>query len=235
MKREKIFWGVFFIFAAVFLLVSKLGMMPEIGIFKILFAGFLIGILAKSLAHMNFTGILFSLAFFAILFDDELHITQLTPWPVLGAALLGSIGCSMLFRNKKKQWYYYQGEKKSKEEFEKIFDGKDESRVFFKNSFGASTKYINSDEFEFAQLECSFGGLKVYFDNAVIQKGNATVQLDVSFAGVELYIPKTWNVINQIDVTFGGVDEKNKNQSAGVPTLTLMGDVSFSGVTIIYI
>lgn len=82
--------------------------------------------------------------------------------------------------------------------------------MFFKNSFGASTKYINSDEFEFAQL-------------------------DVSFAGVELYIPKTWNVINQIDVTFGGVDEKNKNQSAGVPTLTLMGDVSFSGVTIIYI
>lgn len=107
--------------------------------------------------------------------------------------------------------------------------------MFFKNSFGASTKYINSDEFEFAQLECAFGGLKVYFDNAVIQKGNATVQLDVSFAGVELYIPKTWNVINQIDVTFGGVDEKNKNQSAGVPTLTLMGDVSFSGVTIIYI
>ena len=235
MKREKIFWGVFLIFAAVFLIVSKLGMLPDIGIFKLLFTVFVASIFVKSLAKLDYTGILFSIAFLCILYDEELHIEALTPWPVLGAALLGSIGCSMLFRNRRKQWYYYQGEKKSKEEFEKIFDEADESRIFFKNSFGGATKYINTDHFEFAQLECSFGGMKIYFDNAVIQKGNATVQLDVSFAGVELYIPKSWNVVNQADVTFGGIDEKNKNQSTGMPTLTLMGDVTFSGVTIIYI
>lgn len=235
MKKEKIFWGAFFILASVFLIVSKLGILPDIGILKWIFTVFLISILVKSLVKLNYTGILFSIAFICILYDNELHITQLTPWPVLGAALLGSIGCSMLFHNKKRQWYYYQGEKKSREEFEQIFDSQDEGRVFFKNSFGSSTKYINTDEFEFAQLECFFGGMKVYFDNAVIPKGNATVQLDISFSGVELYVPKTWNVVNQIDFTFGGMDEKNRNQSSGMPTLTLMGDAAFSGVTIIYI
>lgn len=235
MKREKIFWGVFFIFAAVFLIVSKWGMIPDIGIFKLLFTVFIAAIFVKSLGKMDYTGILFSIAFLCILYDEELHIEVLTPWPVLGAALLGSIGCSMLFRNRRKQWYYYQGEKKSREEFEKIFDSQDDSRIFFKSSFGAATKYINTDDFEFAQLECSFGGMKIYFDNAVIQKGNATLQLDVSFGGVELYIPKSWNVINQADVTFAGIDEKNKSQSTGMPTLTLMGNVTFSGVTIIYI
>lgn len=235
MRKEKIFWGLFFIFAAVFLIVSELGFWPQIGILKLIFTVFLLSVFVKSMAKLNYTGILFSIAFVCILYAEELHLTQLTPWPVLGAAMLGSIGCSMLFRGRRRQWYYYEGEKKSREEFEKIFDGKDESRVFFKNSFGASTKYINTDEFEFAQLECSFGALKVYFDNAVIQRGNATVQLDVSFGGVELYIPKTWNVVNQVETTFGGVDEKNKSQSAGTPTLTLMGDVTFSGVTIVYI
>ena len=197
MKKEKIFWGIFFILAGVFLIVGRLGRAPEIGIIKLLFTIFLVALFLKSLVRRDCTGILFSVAFFCILYDEELYITQLTPWTVLAAAALGSIGCSMLFRNRRRRWYYYQGEKKSSEEFEKIFDTQDESRVFFKNSFGASTKYINSDEFEFAQLECSFGGLKVYFDNAVIQKGNATVQLDVSFAGVELYIPKSWNVIER--------------------------------------
>lgn len=235
MKKEKIFWGIFFILAAVFLIFGKVNLVPEMGIFKLLFTVFLIAIFLKSITKLDYTGVLFSIAFFCILYDRELHITALTPWTVLGAAFLGSIGCSMLFRNRRKHWYYYHGEKKSREEFEKIFDTQDESRVFFRNSFGASTKYINSDEFEFAQLECSFGGLKVYFDNAVIKNGNATVQLDVSFGGVELYIPKTWNVINQVETTFGGVDEKNRNQSSGTPVLTLMGDVSFSGVTIIYI
>ena len=77
--------------------------------------------------------------------------------------------------------------------------------------------------------------MKIYFDNAVIQKGNATVQMDISFSGVELYVPKTWTVIDQMNKSFGGMDEKGKGSSSGMPVLTLMGDVNFSGVTIIYI
>lgn len=236
MRREKIFWGLFFIFAAVFLIMSNLGFWfwPNIGIYKLIATVFLLSLLIKSVAKVNYTGILFVLAFLCILYDRELHITQLTPWPVLGAALLGSIGCSMLFHGRKRS-YYYGGEKKSGEEWERIFDEKDESRIFFKNSFGASTKYINTDDLEFAQLECSFGTLKVYFDNAVIQKGNAAIQLDVSFGGVELYIPKSWRVINQVSGIFGGVVEKNQGRPEEMPTLTLMGDIAFGGVTIVYI
>lgn len=235
MRKEKIFWGVFFIAAAIFLIVSNFGLLPNIGIFKLIVTVFLASILIKSIVKVNFGGILFPLAFICMLYDHELGITAITPWPVLGAAILGTIGLSMLFRGRRKNWYYYEGEKKSREEFEKIINEEDGNRVFFRNRFGASTKYINSDNFEFAQLESSFGGMKVYFDNAVIQKGNATVQMDVNFSGVEMYIPSTWTVINQLHSTFGGVEEKGKNNSTGMPTLTLLGDVEFSGVTIIYV
>ena len=45
---------------------------------------------------------LFSLAFAAILFDEALGIEAITPWPVLGAALLGTIGLNMIFNKNKR-------------------------------------------------------------------------------------------------------------------------------------
>ena len=80
----KILWGLFFILAAVYVVVSKLWIMPEISVFS----------------NVNFWEILFSIAFICIIYDDWLGITALTPWTVLGAALLGSIGLSLIFKKK---------------------------------------------------------------------------------------------------------------------------------------
>ena len=46
--------------------------------------------LFKGIRNVNFWEILFSIAFICIIYDDQLGITALTPWTVLGAALLGS-------------------------------------------------------------------------------------------------------------------------------------------------
>ena len=40
---------------------------------------------------------LFSLAFLIIVNDELLGLEAITPWPVLGAALLGSLGLNLLF------------------------------------------------------------------------------------------------------------------------------------------
>lgn len=52
---------------------------------------------------------------------------------------------------------------------------------------------------------------------------------------MELYIPKTWSVNDKTNVFLGSIDEKNRNNQTTTNTLTLVGDVSFSGVEIIYI
>ena len=67
--------------------------------------------LVKSLRKLEWTGILFSLAFLAIIYADMLHIEHLTPWPVLGAALLGSIGLNMIFHKNPQAHFYISGEK----------------------------------------------------------------------------------------------------------------------------
>ena len=77
--------------------------------------------------------------------------------------------------------------------------------------------------------------MKVYFDKAVVSSGHAEIFLDISFSGVELYIPKTWNVVYDVNTTLGGIDEKNSKTASDSPVVTIKGSISLSGVEIIYI
>ncbi len=232
MKKERIFWGALFILAGIFLIISKLGFFPDVNIFSLLLTVFLVVIIVKSVLRLNFSGILFPMAFICIIYDKELGITAITPWTVLMAALFGSIGLSMIF-HKHVKWGNYNHECENYE-FEKI-NIEDESNVRFKNSFGASIKYINTDKFEQGYFECSFGAMKLYFDNVDMSNKSAIVRIDASFSGIELYIPKTWSVQDKTNVFLGSVSEKNRNNQITTNSLTLVGDISFSGVEIIYI
>jgi predicted membrane protein len=232
MKKERVFWGVLFIVAGIFLVISKLGYFEGVNAISLILTVFLVSIIVKSVPRLNFSGILFPIAFIGIIYDKQLGITAITPWTILLAALFGSIGLSMIFNkhvNFLKRKHFCEEYK-----FEKI-DVEDESHVSFRNSFGESIKYINTDKFEQADLNCSFGGMKVYFDNAVMSNENALVRIDASFAGIELFVPRTWKIEDRTHVFLGGISEKNKSDQIKTNTLILVGDISFAGVEIIYI
>lgn len=228
MKKERIFWGLFFILGAVAVIVSKLGFFGDIGLWTVFLTVLLVALLIKSVPCRSYSGILFSIAFLCILYAKPLGITAITPWTVLGAALLGSIGCALLFRPWRRYKCYHHDENFETETIEG-------DCIHLNTTFASSVKFINSEDFKRAHVSCSFAGLKVYFDHAVIQGDEAVVELDASFCGVELFIPKEWRVETQISTSFGGVEEKNRNISTGSPILRLVGHCSFGGVTIIYI
>ena len=75
----KILWGLFFILAAVYVVVSKLWIMPEISVFSVLLTVFFIWLFLNGIRNVNFWEILFSIAFICIIYDDWLGITALTP------------------------------------------------------------------------------------------------------------------------------------------------------------
>lgn len=232
MKKEMVFWGILFILMGVFLIISKLGYFPNVNVISLLLTAFLVAVIVKSLVRLNFAGVLFPIAFICIIYDKQLGITNITPWTVLIAALLGSIGFSMIFHKHTKCVNFKFDSEDYK--FEKI-DVEDESHVRIKNSFTSSIKYINTDNFEQADFNCSFGAMKVYFDKAIMSNNNAIVRINASFSGIELYIPKEWNVEDKTNVVLGSINEKNKNNQVTTNTLTLVGDIKFSGVEIIYI
>lgn len=229
----KIFWGLLFVLAAVYIVVSKLWAIPEISIIRILLAAFCVSIIFKGIQKVNFWEILFPMAFICILFDEPLGITELTPWTVLGAALLGSIGLSMIFKpGKRVRLGFDKRINRNKGVTSEQYTGED---IRFENSFGEAIKYINSDNFVRGDFENNFGAMSVYFDNAIIQTGNATAHVECNFGEVQLFIPKEWIVLNNLDHSFGSVEERGTCQACSTSTLVLNGEVNFGNAVIHYI
>lgn len=80
MKSSKVFWGIFFILAAVYVVISKFGILPDIGVFSIILTVFFLWLFVEGIRNVNFWEILFSIAFICIIYDKPLGITALTPW-----------------------------------------------------------------------------------------------------------------------------------------------------------
>lgn len=234
-KTNQMFWGFFFILCAAFLICSKLLAISSISVFSLLFAVMFTVILLKSLARLEFPGVFFSLAFLCIIFSKPLHIESITPWPVLAAAILLSIGFSMIFKKDQSLFHIHTGSSEFNAEKSAVFNEPDGSTIRFDTTLGSSIKYVNSENFQAGYFDCSFASMKVYLDKAVIPSGHATVTLDVSFGNIDLYIPKEWTLLNHTDTSFGSVVEKNTATRDSNVTITLLGDVSFSGVNIIYV
>lgn len=236
MKRGKnIFWGLLLILGAVFIVVNKLGYFQNIGVVTVIFTIIVAGALVDSIFHRSFGGILFSLAFLCILYDEPLRIEALTPWPVLAAAMLGTIGLNMIFKRKKSNWKVETHGEWDNEKYKDIVDEESDEWVHSEVSFCSATKYINSTNFKKADLESSFGSLIVYFDNAILADGKAAVNVDVSFGDMKLYIPKTWKVVMNLDNSFGGCKEHGTCSMSDENVLMLNGDVSFGALEIYYI
>ena len=210
--RKNVINGIGFLMAAAFVIIGSMGIFGEISVWKLLFSFVLVLILIKSALKLRWTPVLFSLAFLAILYDKFLGIENLTPWPVLGAAWLGSIGLDMIFGKKHEQAHF---------DFDFDFGGRnrgvkvdgngvskvDESEHNFKCdvSFVSITKYIKSQSLQNASINNSFGQVMIYFDEAVLDNGTANVRVINSFGNVKLYIPSDWEVLVKQSESFGQV------------------------------
>jgi len=150
-----------------------------------------------------------------------------------GAALLGSIGLSLIFKKK-------SGHSPSISfEFDSDSDNEDGKyigeNIKIDNNFGTAIKYVNSDNFCMADVDNSFGSLTVYFDNAIIQSGSAKIKVDNSFGETNLYIPKEWKTENNLGQAFGSVKTHGVCEGSSNNTLKLKGETSFGEINIYYI
>lgn len=231
----KIFWGLLLILAAAYLVASKLWVLPSISIFTILLTFVLVTVLIRGIKRVNFWEILFSVAFLCILYDEPLGITELTPWTVLGAALLGSIGLSLIIKPKKEGHFFFEFNSNSDNQGKLSSEQCSGENIRFENNFGEGIKYINSDNFCSGAFENGFGTLTVYFDSAMIQAQTAAVHIDNSFGEMKLFIPKEWKVVNNLEHSFGNVKEYGRSEGTAGSTLFLDGETSFGNVEIHYI
>lgn len=116
-----------------------------------------------------------------------------------------------------------------------VFNEDTNDTFYGSNRFGASAKYINTGDFKKADLDCSFGELKVYFDSAKIISESAEIHVRQSFGSTQLFIPKEWQIIPKASVFAGAIEERNCNKSTGSPVVYLTGEVKFGSVIITYV
>lgn len=231
MKNRNIFWGLTFIFAAAFILLNNMGYFRGMDLFTILITVFLVCFMVKSIRPMNFFGILIPLACLCIIYDEELHLEAITPFPILFAAVSASIGLSFIFPNHPgKNGHIFHGDAFSGST-EHINDPDINCTV----TFGDASKYIDAPDFRQAYLKCTFGSLKVFFDHTQVDGDSAEIYVDNSFGETELFLPKEWNVILEATASFGDIDEIHRTTTAGFPVVTIRGHVSFGECKIHYI
>lgn len=235
MKSSKVFWGIFFILAAVYVVISKFGILPDVGVFSILLTVCLIWMFVEGIRCLNFYEMLFSVAFICIIYDEQLGITALTPWTVLGAALLGSIGLSMIFSSIKKKRKIEGGQSYSTGYAGSGTEQCTGEQIRCENNFGSAIRYINSDNFKNAVVENNFGSLSVYFDNAIVQSESAFVNVENNFGETNLYVPKEWKVQNNLDRSFGAINQVGSCVGSSNTLLYINGSANFGAINIHYI
>lgn len=229
MRRKKVFWGLVFLMGAAALLLNRFGFLRGIGFWSIVCNIFLASVLVKGIAKRSFEEMLFALAFLIIVNDELLGLEAITPWPVLGAALLGSLGLNLLFP-KSAKWGGHPAWDRGNGVEERESGG----RVFYKNTFGDTTKYLSGVVGQ-VEAENTFGSMQIYFTETLLEGHRAQVEIQSSFGSIVLYVPAVWKVVTDMQVAFGNAEENGNCNPYGEDVLYVGGSVNFGSLEIVYV
>ena len=237
-SMKNVIWGIFFLLIAAFVIVGSMGYFGDISVWTVIFAGALAVWFVSGLMRLSWGNMLFPLACAAILFDKTLGIEELTPWPVLAAALFGTIGLNMIFKKKHKEKDYMKHA-----DINVIWDrndgveeaSQDDTTFSSEVVFSSSVRYITCQNLQRGKIENVFSNSTIYFDNAALYKGYAVVKVENVFGKTTLYIPKEWNVELRTTKVFGNMNEKGRFTGETGSTLVVEGEVVFGQLEIVYI
>jgi predicted membrane protein len=89
----------------------------------------------------------------------------------------------------------------------------------------------NSSTFRGGSASAVMGGAKLDFRDATMEGDQATIDISAIMGGVELYVPRTWEVVNHIVPVLGGVND-HTSQRAANKRLIVKGTVLMGGLDI---
>ncbi len=233
MKNRNWFWGIFFIVAAVFVIASQIGTFEGISFFSIVSTVALVALAVHSLFKLNYFGIFVPVAFLYMIYWKPFALLFISPWILILAAVLISIGLSILFHRHPKIIKSSCG---GSDHFNQTAENIDDNNPYAKVSFGTSIKYLHSDSLKSGQFNVSFGSLEVFFDQAQVSPEGAEIYVECSFGELKLYIPKEWKVTDKIHSSLGGVqnDIRIAKPAEDAPQITLVGNVQLGNIEITY-
>ena len=243
MKKSQWFWGTLFVLAAAVLVATQMGWTAfTLNPFSVVASVFLIAALVVSLVHLSIAGTIFSIAFLLMLYGKPLGISSLVPWTILLAAVLLTIGLSLIFHPYRRNWQKHALWKNFQHGFNHHPDydytestqSADDDVINIETSMSSGIHYIQSQDLKSINVNNYMGTTKVYFDQAHLED-SATANINCQLGNITLYLPHDWNIVTDINSVMSGIDERGIRNSGAGPTLYIKGKLYLSGVTLHYV
>jgi hypothetical protein len=95
---------------------------------------------------------------------------------------------------------------------------------------GVVRKYDHSD-FQRGEAEAFMGGIDLDFRDAIIEGDEARLEVTAVMGGVNIRVPRNWNVVSRVTPIMGGVKDRTTSRS-GNKRLVIEGTVLMGGLDI---
>lgn len=111
-----------------------------------------------------------------------------------------------------------------------------ESTLNIDVTFGGKKEVVTSKDFKGGIVAVTFAGCEINLTQADFSEPSVVLDFRVSFGGVEMVIPSHWEVQNEINPSFGSVEDARTIQTGTInenkKVLILRGNCSFGSIEI---
>lgn len=243
MKRHRInsiITGLLLILFATMLMLNKMGILTAFPPVKLMLKVVLIAILiyfiiVNGFGKRSFWGVTVPLGIIACLFSDLLGISMVSPFIIILVSVLIGIGLSLVFGKQSNVKHDFSGKStyfgaSGTKEYSDV-DG----TFSIENSFADRTAYISVNDLRYGEIENGLGSLTVYLNGTTLDSEGATIDIDNGLGRLQLYVPKEFRVVQNIDNGLGSVNTHGTSSTdANSPLLKLDIDNGLGTVDIYF-
>lgn len=236
---EKTTMGIILIALAVLLVANQIGydLLPDkLSGLRLLYLCGSVLLLVNGLLNLNIWTIGFggALGYWAL--QSVLHWPFISVWVLALVVVLVCSGLEMIFHKKKHISVWVRDEDWEHVKKEGVFeDGEHNYRtgeeVCKDAVFSSVTRYVQDRDFRGGNMDVVFSSMQLYFDQAMLHENRAVLNMDVVFSHVTIYVPREWDVIDNMSHIMCGRGDGDRLGNA-TQTLVLEGDCVFGGVKV---
>ena len=225
-KPSNFAWGMCLLLIAALVLVNQFSDFTDIGIGSIVAIILALVFIVHCVARLNFAPLPIPVAVLYVVLQAPLELPAIQTGPIIVAAVLAYIGLDMLLPGKRWRRKFRQ----SRVHVE-TSDGNNPS---VNVNFGETSRHLQADALETAQLNCSFGAMEIFMDRTELGPNGAEIFVSCKFGAIELSVPGHWQIVDRVDCLAGSVEIRKGFASPqdNAPRLTLSGRVSFGAIEV---
>ncbi len=239
---KKIVTGAIFILIAGLLILKGInpgfmnGFFGELTVWQVIWTAVIAIILVGALIKRELFVIIFSLAFLLFIFEGKFGIPHIPAWAIFPPAAFIFFGIEAM---RPKHWHVCRDKDGNTVRFEYNSNGDREGATIIDSdgqnidvSFGSTVKYFEMEDFKYSNLECNFGSIKAYYNNAKMAGSEAFISAEQNFGETEIYIPKEWKCIIKKSQAFGNVRDMGSGEWDGEHTVNIKAEANFGEIKI---